>query len=94
MTKEIDKKILKDIYSSQDKISAALNIVEIMKDKRDLIGEIILDSLKTKDHAFQNHDYNEAITICKELDKKISIGFDTTLSFGFIKSLERKINFL
>jgi len=91
MTKEFSKKILEDIYSSQEKISAAMNIVEIWKDERgDLLTEIIRESIKNTDISFQDHsEYGGAIF--KKIDDDISVGFACTLCFGFISSPGRKI---
>ena len=90
MTSNVDKEIIKEIYSDKTKIDVVRNLVSIWNKKNEILGFLILDLIKEKYPDFLPHPDDENNTIIKKLDNDISIGIDKDLSYGFVYTNDRK----
>ena len=90
MTRETDKEILKKIYKTQKSINTVKDIVELWnsKDKEKLKAEIIQESIKMIDNAFEAYE-RDVNAIHKRMDSNVSVGFHTDGGFGFVCSNEQ-----
>jgi hypothetical protein len=83
--KESNKKIIEEIFSEKEKIGLVMDLVEVWTERKDLLGEIIIDYIMKNDQEYSFHPFSECWkTIHKRLDDDVSIAFCIDGSFGFV----------
>jgi hypothetical protein len=90
MTSNVEKEIIKEIYSDKSKIAIVQDLVSIWNNKNKILGLLILDLIKKQYPDFLPHPDDENNTIIKKIDNDISIGIDKDLSYGFVYTNDRK----
>ena len=83
MTEELEKKLLREIYSEKGKASVVGDLAKAWNNRADLLSSIIFDELK-KTEIFSIHERNDKVII-KIINEDISIGYKIkNMQYGFV----------
>lgn len=88
VAEQTNKKILKNILSSDDSIQTMKDLSEIWETRADLIPKIVFDEL-SKRPDFERHP-DDSNAVYRKIDEQVGVAFSSEYSLGYVYSVSNR----